>query len=68
MQVEPGLNPLAFSACKLKYDEPLSHISFNIQSRPYSKEFNIDAIDKLNDEMADLMDYSNEIQAGLISS
>mmetsp|Transcript_18591 Transcript_18591/g.46248 ORF Transcript_18591/g.46248 Transcript_18591/m.46248 type:complete len:229 (+) Transcript_18591:110-796(+) len=27
-----------------------------------SKEFNIDAIDRLNDEMADLMDYSNEIQ------
>ena len=30
-----------------------------------SKEFNIDAIDRLNDEMADLMDYSNEIQETL---
>jgi len=29
-----------------------------------SKEFNLDAIDRLNDEMADLMDYSNEIQVG----
>lgn len=30
-----------------------------------SKEFNIDVIDALNDEMADLMDYSNEIQETL---
>jgi len=30
-----------------------------------SKEFNIDAIDALQDEMADLMDYSNEIQETL---
>lgn len=30
-----------------------------------SKEFNVDAIDALNDEMADLMDYSNDIQETL---
>jgi hypothetical protein len=42
--------------------QAMTAASKELKTQFKSKEFNIDAIDALNDEMADLMDYSNEIQ------